>query len=174
VETETPDTSRSRPGRAALGERLGGFIYGTIIVLAVVVAGARAYPSAMGHVAGLVLVTVFVLWIAHVYSHALAYSVGRDEHLSIAELRDIARHEASIIEAAVPPIGALLLGELGIINERTAVWLALGLGLAVLATQGFRFARLERLGRLATVVVVAVNMGLGLLIVGLKLVVSGH
>jgi hypothetical protein len=43
--------------RAAAGERLGGFIYGTILVLAVLVAGARAYPHASGHIAALVAVT---------------------------------------------------------------------------------------------------------------------
>ena len=59
----------------------------------------------------------------------------------------------------------------GLISTRTAVWLALGLGLAVLAAQGITFARIERLGWVATLVVVAVNVGLGVLLVGLKLLV---
>ena len=37
-----------------MGERLGGFIYGTIVALAVVVAGAKAYPHEAGHIAALV------------------------------------------------------------------------------------------------------------------------
>jgi hypothetical protein len=43
-----------RVSRAGMGERLGGFIYGTIVVLAVVVAGANAYPHDAGRIAVLV------------------------------------------------------------------------------------------------------------------------
>src|SRR5207247_1709688 len=89
-------------GRAAMGERLGGFIYGTILVLSVVIAGNKAYPSDPGHIAAFVAVTIIVFWLAHVYSHGLAHSVGHDEHLSFAELRRIAHRESSLLEAAAP------------------------------------------------------------------------
>ena len=162
----------ARVGRAAAGERLGGFIYGTIVALAVVVAGARAYPHAAGHIAILVAATSVALWVAHVYAHGLALSVSRDEHLTFAELRHIARREGSIVEAALPPLGALLLGALGLISTQVAVWGAFGFGLVVLAAQGITVARVERLGRLGTVAVVAGNVSLGVLLVGLKLVVT--
>jgi hypothetical protein len=162
----------ARLGRAATGERLAGFVYGTIVVLAGVVAGARAYPHEPGHIATLVTVTVVVFWLAHVYAHALGHSVSHDEHVSRAELGKIARREASIIEAAVPPVAALVLGSVGLLSTHTAVWAALGLGLVVLGAQGIMFARVERLGWLATLVVVAVNVGLGVLLVGLKLLVT--
>lgn len=164
----------SRLQQAAMGERLAGFVYGTIVALGVLVAGARAYPDAAGRIAALVLTTTVVFWLAHVYSHALAYSVGHDEHLSLAELRRIARREASILEAAVLPVAALLVGAFGLISEKGAVWVAIALGLVVLAAQGFLFARVERMGWLGTFVVVALNLGLGLLLVALKLLVSHH
>ena len=157
---------------AALGERLAGFVYGTIVTLSVVVAGARAFPEEPGHIAAIVAVTSVVFWLAHVYAHALGHSAALHEHLSLAELRGIARREGSIIEAAVPPVGALLLGSIGILNERTALWLAVILGLCVLGAQGIVFARAERLGLAASVLVVAGNLGLGLLLVGLKLLLS--
>src|SRR5262249_33874168 len=75
---------RAGLGRAAMGERLGGYIYGTIVVLSVVVAGAKAYPHSPGHIAAFVLVTTVVFWLAHVYAHALGHSVSHDEHLSLA------------------------------------------------------------------------------------------
>jgi hypothetical protein len=155
-----------------MGERLAGFIYGTIVVLGVIVGSARAYPHGPGHIAAVVLVTVVVFWLAHVYAHSIGHSVAHDEHLSLVELGHIARREGSLVEAALPPIGALLLGALGILSTQTAVWLAFGLGLAVLAAQGVTFARIEKLGGVASIVVVALNVGLGCLLVGLKLFVS--
>jgi hypothetical protein len=167
-----PHHRAARVGRATMGERLGGFIYGTIVVLSVIVAGARAYPHDAAHIAGLVVATTVAFWLAHVYAHALAHSVARDQHLSLAELLHIARREASIMEAAVPPAVALLLGAFGLISTQVAVWAAFVLGLVVLAAQGITVARVERLGRLGTLAVVAGNVSLGVLLVGLKLVVS--
>jgi hypothetical protein len=155
-----------------MGERLGGFVYGTIVVLAVVVAGGKAYPGQPGHVAILVVITTGVFWLAHVYSHGLAHSVSRDERLSLTELRQIARREASIIEAGLPPVVALLLGSLGVFSGETAVWIALVLGLAVLGAEGIIFARTARLGWLGTLAVVTANVALGLVIVGMKLIVT--
>jgi hypothetical protein len=161
-----------RFGGSALGDRLAGFIYGTIVTLSVVVAGARAYPDGPGHVAALVAVTSTVFWIAHVYAHGLGHSASLGEHLSFAELKRIGRREGAIVEAAVPPVAALLLGAAGILAPRTSVWLAFACGLAVLGVQGLVFSRAERLGAGATLLVVCANLGLGLLLVGLKLLVS--
>jgi hypothetical protein len=165
-EAQRPGTAR--PRRPAIGERLAGFIYGTIVVLAVLVAGVRAFPDDAGRISAMVLVTSVVLWVAHVYSHALAHSVAHDERVSLAELRLIARREGSVVEAAVPPLAALLLGVFGVVSTNTAVWLAVGVGLVVLAAQGVVFARIERLRWPAMLLVVAANVGLGLALAALK------
>lgn len=155
-----------------MGERLGGYVYGTIVVLAVIVAGAKAYPHDAGHVAVLVVITTAVFWLAHVYSHALAHSITRDQHLSLAELRGIARHEAAIIEAGALPLVPLVLGAVGILSDSAAGWAAVAMGLAVLAIEGVVFARAERLRPLASLVVITLNLGLGLVIVALKVFVT--
>jgi hypothetical protein len=162
----------SSVGRYAMGERLGGFIYGTIVILAVLVGGAKAYPPDAGKIAVLIVITCVGFWLAHVYSHAVALVVAREQHLTLAELRHIARREGSLIEAAVPPVAALMLGAFGLISTKAAVWLAFVLGLAVLAVQGVVFARVERLGLLGTTAVVTINVGLGVVLVALKLFVS--
>jgi hypothetical protein len=167
-----PRTAIGRVSRGAMGERLAGYIYGTIVVLSVDVAGAKAYPHSPGHVAVLVLVTTGVFWLAHVYAHALAESVARDRRVGLHELLHIAHRESSMVEAALPAVVLLLLGELGVISEQTAVWAAIAAGFVVLAAQGIVFARMERLGALATFAVVAVNLALGFALVALKLFVS--
>jgi hypothetical protein len=156
---------------AALGERLAGFVYGTIVALAVLVTGAQAFPHEAGHIAALVFVTSVVFWLSHVYAHALGESVARERRFTFDELRSVCRHEAAIVEAALPPVAALLLGAFGLVSTRFSVWLALGTGLAVLVAEGISFARIERLGWLATVGVVGVNLALGVSLIGLKLLV---
>ncbi len=156
------------------GERLSGFIYGTIVVLSVVVAGAKAFPNGMGHIAALVLVTAGVFWLAHVYAHALGQSAQTGEHLTFDAVTHIAWREASLLGAAIPPVLMLVLGEVGVLAPKTAVWGAIGVGLAVLAVQGIVFSRIEKLGVLATIVVVTLNLSLGIVLIGLKVLVTSH
>jgi hypothetical protein len=172
LSTTVPHESRRSRVSRIRGERLGGFVYGTIVVLAVIVAGAKAYPNDPGHVAALVAITTVVFWLAHVYAHGLARSVSADEHLSRAELGHIARHEAALLEAGVPPIVTLLLGWIGILEPKTSFWAALGVGMAVLTVTGVAFGRAERLGPLGTLAVVAANLTLGIVLVAMKVLVA--
>jgi hypothetical protein len=147
---------------------IAGTIYGTIVVMATVAAGSEAGDTDAGHLAGIVAVTVLVLWIAHVYSHALAESVHAGRPLDRGELGRLAKREFAIPLAAVVPVAALTLASFGILREQTAVWLALGVGVAALAVQGARYAAVERLNRRGRLVAVAINVLLGLAIVGLE------
>jgi hypothetical protein len=166
--------SPSRVKRLLFGSSGGiaGTVYGTIVVMATVTAGAHGPEIDPWRVASVVAVTVLVLWIAHVYSHALAESLERGRRLDRAELGSVAARELAIPAAAVAPIAALVLGALEVLSEQTAVWLALGIGVATLAVEGARYARLERLGRTGTLVSVALNVFLGLVIVGLKALIA--
>ena len=145
-------------------------MYGTIVALAAVTAGASAYGHDLWRLAAIVAVSVLILWIAHVYAHGLGESLTLGRRLTATELAAIAGHELSIALAAVLPLTAIALGALGVFDDRTAVWIALGIGVAGLAVQGVRYARLERLGLLPTAVAIAVNVGLGLLIVAAKVI----
>jgi hypothetical protein len=138
----------------------------------VLVGGAKAYPHDAWKILVLLAVTAAVFWLAHVYAHSLARVVAQDRHLSFAELRVIARHESSILEAAIPPLAAMLLPVFGLISTRAGAWIAYGLGLGVLLASGLVFARVERLGWFATLLVVALNVTLGVILVALKLVVT--
>ena len=122
--------------RAPRGAGVGGFIYGTILVLSVLAAAAQAYPHEAGHIAALVAVTSFVFWLAHVYAHGLSYSAAHDEHLSLAELRRIAGREGSIVGAALLPVAALSLGAFGLVSTRAAVWAAFGGRVAAWSSRG--------------------------------------
>jgi hypothetical protein len=157
--------------RKEIGEQLSGFVYGTIVVLSVIVTGSKAFPDELGHLAVLVAVTTIVFWLAHVYSDALAFSIGHDTHLSLGEFGHIARREASILAAGVPPAVALLFGSIGLLSGTVAIWLSFGLGLAVLGVAGVVFARVERLGPVQGSMAVLANLTVGILLIGLKVLI---
>jgi hypothetical protein len=150
---------------------IGGYVYGTIVVLAALEAGVaeRQHPRTLAVV---VAATSFVIWTAHVYSHGLGESLERGRRLDWREFSDIARREYPILAAAFLPTAALLLGAFGVLSESTAIWLAFGLGAAALVVQGARYARVERLGPVGTVLVLAANLALALMLVLLKSLVA--
>jgi hypothetical protein len=153
------------------GGGIASTVYGTVVVMATLTA-AYATEKDPWRLAVLVWTTAFVLWVAHLYSHGLAESISRRQRLSLSELGDIARRELGILLAAAVPSAALLLGALGILRESAAVWVALGLGLATLAAEGFRYAHIETLSRTATLTVVSANVAIGLFVVVLKVAIA--
>jgi hypothetical protein len=147
--------------------RIASSVYGTVLVMATLAAasGEKGHPWRL---AGLVLGAVVTVWIAHLYAHALSHSIERGRRVTRSDFAEIAHRELGIVLAAVYPTAALVAGALGLVSEETAVWAAIGIGLAVLGTQGVRYARVERLSSTATVAAVAANLALGLVVVGLK------
>jgi hypothetical protein len=150
-----------------VGGSVASTVYGTIVVMATLTA-AYATEKHPWKLAGIVAGTVVVFWIAHLYAHGLSESITLSRRLTLDELAHIARREAGILMAAAAPIAALVVGATTLVGETTAVWLALAIGLVTLAVEGFRYARLERYGRAGTLVAIAVNLSLGLLVVALK------
>lgn len=148
--------------------RISGTVYGTIIVMSVLAAGSKAYRHELWRLLAIVAVTAVVLWMAHVYAHALGESLELGRRMTLGELRSIARREYSIVAAAVLPLISLALGVAGVLSNRSAVLLALWLGVVALTVQGVRYARLEHLSRGAAVATVAINLAIGLGLVALE------
>ena len=155
------------------GGGVAGVVYGTIVVMAVASRPApRIGKTEPWRLAVFAVATVLVLWVAHVYAHGLSDSVAAGRRLEWMELRGLAWREASVLFAAAAPVGALVLGALGVMAEESSIRLALGIGVATLAAQGVRYARIERLGPIATLLAVAVNVALGLVIVALEVLLA--
>ena len=108
-----------------LGTRGGiaSTVYGTVVVMATLTA-AYASEKDPWRLAAIVSITALVLWIAHLYAHGLSESIAHDHRLTKRDLTSIAHRELGILMAAVLPCAALALGALGLLRERSAVWLA--------------------------------------------------
>jgi hypothetical protein len=152
-----------------LGSRrqIAGTVYGTIVVMAALTAAAEG-NSDLWELSAIVATSVLVIWLAHVYAHGLGESIELGRRLDTPELASIVRRELAIPLAAVAPVAALVLGALGFVRESRAVWLAILIALATLMLQGARYAAVERLSRIGTLVSIGVNTLLGLVIVALK------
>jgi hypothetical protein len=153
-----------------LGSRdsIAGTVYGTIVVLASLTAGAKRYETDLWSLVVITVTTVIVLWFAHVYSDGIGESLALGRRLSVDELLSIARRELAIPLAAAVPVAVLALGAVDVLKPRTAVWLAFGVGVATLSVQGLRYALLERLTPAATIFTVGLNLCLALGLVALK------
>ena len=148
------------------GDNLAGGIYGTILVTSIIAASDSSHTIWRSF--GILEVTVVVFWLAHVYAHALAWSLDSNEQFSRRGLRRVARNEWPLLQAAVVPSIALIAGGMGLIATQTAYWIAVGFGVAMLIWWGLLFARKEELSGRATLAVVLVNASFGLVIVLLK------
>jgi hypothetical protein len=151
-----------RAGHLVLGvdDRIASTVFGTITAMATVAVYGKVFPDSPWKVEELIA--------SHLYTHALAESISEDRRLNGARVWSLAVRELGILLAAIPPTVALTLGALGLFDETASIWLALGLGLVILAVEGVRYARIERLGSAGTLLAVSANVGIGLLVVLLK------
>ena len=171
VDSTRPDKFLSRILWGS-SDRIAGTIYGTILVMAVLAAGADSSTIDAWELDVIMVSTVVILWGAHVYAHAIADSLSSGRPLSRKTATALAGRESSIALAGVAPGTALLLGVLGLYSESTAVSIALGLCMVTLGFQGMRYARMARLSAPATAVFIMVNLALGLVIVSLKVTLA--
>lgn len=159
---------------APLGDRIrvAGTVYGTIIIMSVLAAGARPYQHHLWRLIVIAGVSVVVLWLAHVYAHGLGESLRLGRRLTIAELLAIARREYSIVAAAVLPLLSVGLGASGVLAAGPSVRLALWIGVVALAAQGLRYAQIEHLGSVGTLASVGLNVTVGLALVALEVLIA--
>ena len=159
----------ARPAREA--PNYTGAIYGCLLAGSVVVGAAAGgggdYSLSPIRLAGLLVSTGLVFWLAHGYARVVG-DQARQTPIDRREIRRVARHEWPLFQAALPPAGAaVVFGLLGAGNA-AAGWAALTV--AIVEQVGWATFVTLRIGASRRVVVVTalVNVVLGLLIVLLK------
>ncbi|MFJ8893301.1 hypothetical protein ACIRCZ_01825 [Leifsonia sp. NPDC102414] len=113
-------------------------VYGTVLVNGMIVAAGAHGASSMSVFVS-VITTVVVFWAAHVYSGTIAghgVDMGKRAPLSVSLNRSL-RRSVGFLTSAIPPSVVLLLGALRIVDDTVALWVALWLGVAILAVLGF-------------------------------------
>jgi VIT1/CCC1 family predicted Fe2+/Mn2+ transporter len=164
------ESTRSRRGR--LSERVSAASYGTVLVLVSFAAiDVDAVDSGLGWelVTGVGVAT----WVAHLYAEVVGDHLRYDAPLDRREIAAAAIDGIPIIVAAVLPAVVLLLGRLGILDSRVALWTAVAVAIAQLVALGaFVGHATARNGR-ASWAYAAVTGAIGVAVVALKLAL-GH
>ncbi|TDE92781.1 hypothetical protein EXU48_14815 [Occultella glacieicola] len=113
-------------------------VYGVILVAGMIVVGNSYYTTAW-EVFVAVVATVVVFWAAHVYAGTVAhhgFEGGREVTLGQA-FRISLRRALGLLVAALIPASILLLGATRVVPDGVAIWLAMWVGVAVLALIGY-------------------------------------
>jgi hypothetical protein len=168
--TEARDVDASADTRPAMDRPdYTGAVYGSLLAGSVVVGAGAGGTSELSplKLAGLLLATGLVFWLAHGYARLVGDQL-RHAALGRQEIRHVARHEWPLFQTALPPAAtAAVFGLLGASNS-AAAWAALTA--AVVEQVGWATFITVRSGAGRRLVLVAalVNLVLGLLIVLLK------
>ena len=167
VDTPVP----AGPGETR-GARIAGAIYGTLLATAVVagLAGNESVGAAQGLAA--VVVTNTVFWVAHVYTDILAQRLETGTRPSGKVLAGVFAEEWPMVQSAWPASVLLLLGWVGVLERDTAYTLAIAAGVVAMAVWGATYARREGARWPGLVLSALVNVGLGLIVVALKVLVT--
>ena len=149
---------------------IAGAIYGTILATAVVAAAAHDVTR-VSQTFAVVAITSAVFWAAHVYSLSVAARIVVKRPLTWMEKQSIAVAEWPMLQSSWPILLALLLGSLGIIDKKTASYLAVIVGIGALFTYGVIMGRQEAVSWPKVLLNAVITAAFGIVILAMKVLV---
>ncbi|QDO89804.1 hypothetical protein FNH13_16895 [Ornithinimicrobium ciconiae] len=117
-------------------------IYGVVLVAGLVVIVSDS-AAASWAVLAKVLATLVVFWLAHVYAGVVAHLGDRQDHgvpvrtRLAASVRHAVAHSWGMLLAGLVPTLLLVMGVLGLVSDRTAIWGTLWAAVGVLGGLGW-------------------------------------
>jgi hypothetical protein len=147
---------------------LSSAVYGSLLVTTLLAVQNQAGASPQ-FVALTLVIGVGVFWLTEVWSELINHRLGGP--ITRAQAVRIARDESPMLTAAVIPALLLASAELGLATVDQALNLALLVAVVQLFVWGLAVGRAMRRGWLPALLVALVDLGLGLLIVVLKVAV---
>jgi hypothetical protein len=119
-------------------------------------------------IAVLVVATLFAFYIAHVYAVLLGRWAEERIVPDMAETREELRRQWPMISVVAIPVLVLLLGSFDVVDDRTAINVALAICLFELIFTAWYASREAGANRSQSVIAVAIAVGIGIIITALK------
>jgi hemolysin III len=116
-------------------------VYGLISVLAVLPAMELQPPTAVEGAITLFGTTLAVA-LVDAYADSIAEMISRQRNLSRAELYQIGREVAPVLEGAQAPTLIFILAEVGLFSVERPIWLAQAVAILMLIGYGWRIGKL--------------------------------
>ncbi|WP_405794266.1 hypothetical protein [Streptomyces longwoodensis] len=172
-EKEPGAVSAPEEPASVLSERLKERIYASLTVLAVLIGLVEGrHVDHTGAVLA-VAVTALGLWSATLVADLQARPVAHGRRLDRDDIRHVLFTSSPLLSVAVGPIVLVGLSAAGVLELRTALWVAIGTEVAALAAWGYLGGRRIGSGPLRATVTAALNTLIGLVVVAVKLL-AGH
>ncbi len=143
-----------------------GAIYGTVVYVSILVL-LEEDGTDPANAAAILAGTALVFWLAHIYAH-LVPRIAAEGRLRTGRFLETAREQAGILAAAAIPMVPLVLAMLGLLDDRTGMWVATAAGLASLAGFSVMEARAAGAGWLRSFWIAAVLLAGGLVLLRLE------
>ncbi|MBN6050978.1 hypothetical protein JYK22_03440, partial [Nonomuraea sp. RK-328] len=148
----------------------GGAVYGSLLAASVVAGSAAGTPSTVADLVALLISTGVVFWLAHVYVRLVEHGL---HPLTWRRVRAAGRVEWPLAQAAFPPAVAAAFASVLGLSDGAATWVALGVAVSTQVAWAVAAAVTAGLGRTGIAVSAVINLGLGLIVILLKTLVSG-
>jgi len=145
-----------------------GWLYGAVITASLFTL-AGAHPAEYPRILLVVLLTLVMYWLAHVYTRVIADRLADPSAALGTRIREALHHELSILVGSVPAVVAyIVFVALGL--TAYATWAALWVSVLLLGVVGFRIGR-QAGGSFGRLVLETVGCAmLGVVMIGLKTV----
>jgi hypothetical protein len=168
ITTPNGPTQVTSKAASAIDEGAFGVIYGSISVMAVLMALHPPVENA-GRVGLVLCATVFAVALAKAFAELCEQMLRTGQELSRANVMKIWRHSSTVLLAANAPAAAFFLAWLGLYSGQTALLVAQWLALALLVYFGGHIGWRVRGTRVAVLVGAMVTGAIGLVLSALKL-----
>ena len=146
-------------------------IYATLALLAVLFTIDPSHTPPL-KAAAIIACTALTLWAASLVASGMSYRVIMQEQAPEWKIRQQFVLHSPLLLAAAFPLLTVMMAASGFTSLSTAIVVAIAASLLLLLSWSLLSARAMKAGRLATLVLTATELAIGLTIVSLKLIVN--
>jgi len=145
----------------------GRLVYGTVVILATLLAVGIAGPTVIDEMGAIVLATLAVVF-AEFYSEVVGATIRERRSLTHKELMTLGTELGTLVLAAAPPLLVTGGAALGLYSPTTAISVSIWLLVALLFAFGFAAGRMSGRSLIGSTVGAAVLLLIGLAMVLVK------
>jgi hypothetical protein len=146
----------------------GRLVYGTVVILATLLAVGVAGPTVIDEIGAILLATLAVVF-AEFYSEVVGATIRERRRLTHRELAKTAGELGTLAFAAIPPLVVTAGSAIGLYSADTAIWASIWLLSTSLFAFGFAAGRVSGRSLVGSAVAAAVLLAIGVGVIVVKL-----